>query len=258
MNHIYGSENDSKPFHFTYEPHLRFRKRFKAISLYNDTYDSGNVSKPFHFTYEPHLRFRKRLKAISLFVSTTPTIPETFQSHFTFRINDTYDSGNDSKLFHFSYQRHLRFRKRFKAISLFVSTTATIPESIQSHFTFRINDTYDSGNVSKPFHFTYNHTYDSGNVSKPFHFTYEPHLRFRNRFKAISLFVSTTPTIPETIQSYFTFRINDSYDSGIDSKPFHFSYQRHLRFRNRFKAISLTYEPHLRFRKRFKAISLYL
>ncbi|TKR81077.1 hypothetical protein L596_015015 [Steinernema carpocapsae] len=123
MNHIYGSENDSKPFHFTYEPHLRFRNRFKAIS----------------FTYE-----------------LTSTIPETIQSHFTFRINDTYDSGNDSKLFHFTYEPHL----------------CTIPEKFQSHFTLPMN-----------------HIYGSENDSKPFHFTYEPHLRFRNRFKAISLYL---------------------------------------------------------------------
>ncbi|TKR81076.1 hypothetical protein L596_015014 [Steinernema carpocapsae] len=86
----------------------------------NHIYDSGIDSKPFLFTYELHLRFRKRFKAISLFVSTTPTIPETIQSHFTFRINDTYDSGNVSKPFLFTYELHLRFRKRFKAISLYL------------------------------------------------------------------------------------------------------------------------------------------
>ncbi|TKR81075.1 hypothetical protein L596_015013 [Steinernema carpocapsae] len=67
-----------------------------------------------------------------------------------------------------------------------------------------MNHIYDSGIDSKPFLFTYEHIYDSGNDSK-----------------------------------HFTFRINDTYDSGNDSKPFHFSYQRHLRFRKRFKAISL-------------------
>ncbi|TKR81074.1 hypothetical protein L596_015012 [Steinernema carpocapsae] len=69
----------------------------------NHTYDSENDSKPFHFTYE-----------------RPTTIPETIQSHFTLPMNHTYDSENDSKPFHFTYERHLRFRKRFKAISLYL------------------------------------------------------------------------------------------------------------------------------------------
>ncbi|TKR81080.1 hypothetical protein L596_015018 [Steinernema carpocapsae] len=100
-------------------------------------YDSGNVSKPFLFTYEPHLRFRKRFKAF----------------HFTYE--PIYGSENDSNPFHFT-----------------------------------MNHIYDSGNDSKLFHFM-NDTYDSGNVSKRISLYLRTDLRFRKRFKAISLFVPT-------------------------------------------------------------------